>query len=74
MRMTEDEINQQFCWVARKACGCVIGVCTDFRDKATGQRVAEFIAAGLLCERVSWPRYREIATEPTFFACPHANT
>lgn len=65
------DLSDKYCYIARKVCGCVIGVCTDQRNKDTARSVAEFISGGLTVDRVVWARYREIAKEPTFFACPH---
>lgn len=61
------------CYVARnEECGCVIGVVTDLRDKNTGLSVGEFIADGLIVERVDWKTYQQrIVNESTFLSCPH---
>ena len=59
-------------YVARKDCGCVIGLVTDMRDKRTGKHVAEFIADGLVVTREDWRTYRNtISKEETFMNCPH---
>ena len=59
-------------FVARKDCGCVVGLVTDTRDKRTGKHVAEFIAAGLAVTREDWRTYRDIISqEDTFMQCPH---
>lgn len=69
--MSAIDTSNKFCYVARKSCGCVIGVCTDMKDRDTARNVAEFISGGLTVDRVAWTQYQVIAKEPTFFACPH---
>jgi hypothetical protein len=62
-------------YVARKLCGCVVGLVTDLGDKQTGKHVAEFIGSGLAVNRHDWATYREkIALELTFMACPHGQS
>ena len=59
-------------YIARKACGCCIGVCTDYQDKNTGEAVGEWIADGLTISRADWNTYKTaICQEPTFMSCPH---
>lgn len=58
-------------YVARKDCGCCLGVVVDLRDKNTGASVGEFIGDGLTVERVDWKTYQEICKEKTFLSCPH---
>ena len=58
-------------YIGRKPCGCCVEVVTDNSDAETGKVVGNMIADGLTVERVTWPRYREIAREPTFMNCPH---
>lgn len=59
-------------YVARKDCGCVIGLVTDLRDKSTGEGVAEFIGDGYTVSREDWQTYKDrICKEETFMACPH---
>lgn len=61
-------------YVARKRCGCVVGIVTDMEadKKATGDAVAEFIRDGLYVNRVGWAEYKaNISHEDTFMACPH---
>lgn len=59
-------------YIARRSCGCVVGVVTDYQDKSTGEAVGEWIADGLAIERVDWNTYRnKIANEKTFLSCPH---
>lgn len=59
-------------YVGRKECGCVVGLVTDRRDKDTGQGVSDFIADGLIVDRVDWSTYKDkISLEETFMNCPH---
>jgi hypothetical protein len=59
-------------YVARKDCGCVIGLVADLRDKSTGEHVSEFIGDGLIVERCDWMTYtNEVCKEETFMKCPH---
>jgi hypothetical protein len=62
-------------YVARKVCGCCVGICNDYGDKATGKMVAEFIAEGLTVTNVTWQEYVErVSNEPTFMKCSHGET
>ena len=48
------------------------GQTTDYRDRTTGQAVADWIANGLIVNHVTWEEYRDqICKEPTFMECPH---
>lgn len=58
-------------YIARKECGCCVGLVTDLRNKSTGQSVGEFIGDGLTVDRVDWKTYQEICKEETFMTCPH---
>lgn len=59
-------------YVARKSCGCVCGICTDYRDKDTGKYVAEWIKDGLIVTHATWTEYKDvICKEATFMDCPH---
>lgn len=61
-------------YLARRPCGCVIGVTVDMADKATGRHVAEFIASGYAVERVDFERYRAAVVHEAGFlksVCPH---
>lgn len=70
--MKEKDPRQNGAYVARLPCGCTMGVSTDYRDRATGQAVAEWIANGLIVNHVTWEEYRDqICKEPTFMECPH---
>jgi len=61
-----------FVYIARKPlCGCIVGVATDNRDRHTGDIVGEFIADGLIVERIDWQTYAELAQGDTFMNCPH---
>ena len=62
----------KFVYVARKPCGCVVGLVSDYADKATGRDVAEFIGDGLAVSRETMEKYRdEICNEPGFMDCLH---
>lgn len=62
----------QYVYVARKSCGCAVGLVSDYADRDTGQAVAEFIRDGLRVNCEPWQKYvDEISNEPTFMACPH---
>ena len=71
----DDETNPYLLpavYVARRECGCVVGLATDLRDKSTGEAVAEFIADGLTVDRFELHVYtEEICKEETFMNCPH---
>ena len=61
-------------YLARRPCGCVIGVTVDMADKATGGHVAEFIASGHAVERVDFEQYRAAVVHEAGFlksVCPH---
>lgn len=61
-------------YVARKRCGCVVGLVTDLAvsKKETAKAVAQFIREGLYVTHVDWDVYTlTICKEPTFMACPH---
>lgn len=59
-------------YVARKDCGCCIGIASDMRDRETGEGVAEWIGDGYTVDRVDWNTYREsVCKEETFMSCPH---
>ena len=61
-----------FVYIARKNCGCCVGLVGDEADKPTAKCVADFIKSGLHVERVSWQDYEQkIRFEPTFFSCSH---
>ena len=63
---------KSFVYIARKPlCGCILGVATDNRDRHTGDAVGEFIADGLIVERIDWQTYAELAQGDTFMNCPH---
>ena len=62
---------KRYCYIARKLCGCCVGVTTDSSSDETAHRVAEFIRDGLTVEHVDWDTYERIAQEPTFMDCPH---
>jgi len=61
-------------YIARKECGCCIGVASDIASypRGTAEGVASFIKEGLTVERVTWEVYREqVSKELTFMQCPH---
>jgi hypothetical protein len=59
-------------YIARKKCGCVVGVVTDMHDKSTGKFVAEFIETGYEIEHIDWATYTDkVANEPGFLGCVH---
>lgn len=59
-------------YVARKECGCCVGLVTDLADKDTGAHVADFIGSGLAVERVTWDVYKDtVRHEEGFMNCKH---
>lgn len=61
-------------YLARRPCGCVIGVTVDLADKSTGRYVAKFIASGHAVERVDFEQYRAVVVHEAGFlksVCPH---
>ena len=70
--MKRSEMHPTHVYVARKACGCCIGLATDLGDKWTAEAVAEFISSGLTVDRIAWADYKEkVSVEETFMDCPH---
>lgn len=70
--MTRSEQKPTHVYVARKDCGCVVGLVSDLRDKSTGDHVSEFIADGLAVTREDWQTYAEkISKESGFMNCTH---
>lgn len=66
------DMRKNGAYVARKSCGCCVGVATDCRDKDTAKSVAEWIGHGLIVTHVEWTEYiNTIRHEPTFMECPH---
>lgn len=50
-------------YIARAACGCVVGMCLDWGNRQfVAKAVAEFIAAGLSIERVPSDVVRQLPT------------
>lgn len=64
-------MRKSWVYVARKDCGCIVGVATDNRDHTTGDHVRDFIADGLIVERIDWETYVKLAQADTFMNCPH---
>lgn len=61
-----------FTYVARKKCGCVVGLCADYGNAWTAKNVAEFIKAGCQVERYDDIELKRVVfEEKTFFKCPH---
>lgn len=70
--MKRSEQKPTHVYVARKECGCCIGLVTDLADKSTGEAVAEFISSGLTVDRVAWADYADkVRHEPGFMNCQH---
>jgi hypothetical protein len=64
-------MKDRHAWIGRKPCGCCMAVRTDENDADTYQTLVEWNRSGLVTERVTWGRYREIANEETFMKCSH---
>jgi hypothetical protein len=54
-------------YIARKKCGCVVGICIDHADKDTARRVADWIKDGLTIDRVPVKEAVALFTTP----CTH---
>lgn len=62
-------------YVARKSCGCVAGLVSDYADRTTGKAVCEFIASGLTVTRETFEYYKSvICHEAGFMGCIHRST
>lgn len=55
--MTEQQ--EEYAYIGRAKCGCVVAAAVDEGDRATAKDVAEFIEAGLTVERVTVRYVRE---------------
>lgn len=57
-------------YVGRDDGGCVLALCSDYRNEETGRFVAEMISGGLIVSRVDWETYTNVVSqEENFMKC-----